>query len=153
MGVSISASRKPRGDRAHSACASHSGHERPDPPGSPLFCPIFSRNPRQLLRRGKRRRRERLPSGKFDTNDAVLSLAVLAYNSLRLIGQHCLLGKDAPVRHPGKRRRLRTVMQEIMYLAVSVAEHARLMVLGLVHHASAYAAFKRLVEGWRIRLA
>ncbi len=96
---------------------------------------------------------ERLPSGKFDTNDAVLSLAVLAYNSLRLIGQHCLLGEDAPVRHPGKRRRLRTVMQEIMYLAVSIAEHARLMVLGLVHHASAYAAFRRLVEGWRIRLA
>ena len=80
-------------------------------------------------------------------------MAVLAYNSLRLIGQHCLLGKDAPVRHPGKRRRLRTVMQEIMYLAVNIAEHARLMVLGLVHHASAYAAFNRLVEGWRIRLA
>lgn len=72
---------------------------------------------------------ERLPSGKFDTNDAVLSLAVLAYNSLRLIGQHALLGKDAPVRHPAKRRRLKTVMQEIIYLAVTVTAHARRVVL------------------------
>lgn len=30
---------------------------------------------------------ERLPSGKFDTNDLVLELTVLAYNILRIIGQ------------------------------------------------------------------
>ena len=30
---------------------------------------------------------ERLPSGKFETNELVLELTVLAYNILRLIGQ------------------------------------------------------------------
>lgn len=70
---------------------------------------------------------ERLPSGKFDTNDTVLSLAVLAYNSLRLIGQNTLLAAGGPVRHPAKRRRLRTVMQEVMYLAATITEHARSM--------------------------
>ncbi|WP_440997926.1 transposase [Arhodomonas sp. SL1] len=53
---------------------------------------------------------ERLPSGKFATNDLVLSLAALAYNVLRLIGQNALTGDDAPPRHPAKRRRLRTVI-------------------------------------------
>lgn len=42
---------------------------------------------------------ERLPSGKFATNDRVLSLAALAYNVLRLIGQSALTGEDAPARH------------------------------------------------------
>jgi len=93
---------------------------------------------------------ERLPSGKFDTNDTVLSLAAVAYNCLRLIGQHALLGDDAPVLHPAKRRRLKTVIQELMYLAASVADHARRTVLGFVAHAAAFRAFKRLSEQWRI---
>lgn len=96
---------------------------------------------------------ERLPSGKFDTNDTVLSLAVLAYNCLRLIGQEVLLGRDGPVRHRAKRRRLKTVMQEVMYLAATVVRHARQTFLKLPVHAGAYAAFKRLIETWRIQLA
>ena len=51
----------------------------------------------------------RLPSGKFDTNYLVCQLAAVAMNILRLIGQRGLLGPDAPVRHPAKRRRLKTV--------------------------------------------
>jgi len=47
---------------------------------------------------------------KFATNDCVLSLAGVAYNMLRLIGQLALLDNDAPVRHTAKRRRLRTVI-------------------------------------------
>ena len=46
---------------------------------------------------------ERLPSGKFDTNDAILHLGAFAYNCLRLIGQLGLTGKIAPLRHPAKR--------------------------------------------------
>jgi hypothetical protein len=48
---------------------------------------------------------ERLPSGKFDTNDVVLHLSAFAYNGLRLPGQLGLTGEIAPVRHPAKRRR------------------------------------------------
>jgi len=95
---------------------------------------------------------ERLPSGKFDTNDAVLSLAVLAYNCLRLIGQNILLAKDGPVRHPAKRRRLKTVMQEIIYLAASVTQHARRVALGFARHIRAFTAFERLVKDWQIEL-
>ena len=38
---------------------------------------------------------ERLPSGKFATNDLVLSLAVLAFNILRAIGQATLISPTA----------------------------------------------------------
>jgi hypothetical protein len=53
---------------------------------------------------------ERLPSGKFDTNDCLLHLAAFAYNCLRLLGQLGLTGEIAPIRHPAKRRRIKTVL-------------------------------------------
>lgn len=96
---------------------------------------------------------ERLPSGKFDTNDTVLSLAVLAYNSLRLIGQNTLLGKDGPVRHPAKRRRLKTVMQEIIYQAARLIRHAGAVALDLGQHSRAARVFADLIDRWRIRWA
>jgi len=61
---------------------------------------------------------ERLPSGKFATNALVLELGALAYNVLRLMGQ---LGLDGYAqRHPTKRRRIRTVIQELLYVAARV---------------------------------
>jgi hypothetical protein len=86
---------------------------------------------------------ERLPSGKFATNDLVLSLAVLAFNILRAIGQATLIEPDSPVRHPAKRRRLRTVMQEIIGIAARVIHHARRFTLGLGEHCAAFAVFER----------
>lgn len=87
---------------------------------------------------------ERLPSGKFDTNDAVLHLASFAYNCLRLLGQLGLTGEIAPIRHPAKRRRLRTVLQEIMYRAAQFVAHARKLILnfgrGVAAHVEAFAA-------------
>ena len=67
----------------------------------------------------------RLPSGKFDTNALVLALAALAYNILRYIGQNTLIGPDAPIRKALHRRRLRTVMQEMIYRAVRLVRHGR----------------------------
>lgn len=86
---------------------------------------------------------ERLPSGKFATNDLVLSLAVLAFNILRAIGQATLISPDSPVRHPAKRRRIRTVMQEIVGIAARVIQHARRLVLGLGEQCAAFAVFER----------
>jgi hypothetical protein len=43
--------------------------------------------------------------------------AYLAYNILRFIGQPGLLGEKTPVRHPAKRRRIKTVIQELIYFA------------------------------------
>ncbi len=86
----------------------------------------------------------RLPSGKFDTNALVCRLAALAMNILRLMGQRGLLGPDAPVRHEAKRRRIKTVMQELIYRAGRLIEHGRQMVLGLGANDRAAAAFMRL---------
>jgi len=63
---------------------------------------------------------ERLPSGKFATNELILHLAQLAYNILRLMGQLGMTGELSPVRHPAKRRRLRTVLQELVHRAALV---------------------------------
>jgi hypothetical protein len=82
----------------------------------------------------------RLPSGKFDTNDAILQLAAFAYNCLRLVGQLGLTGEIAPIRHPAKRRRIRTVLQEIMYRAARFVAHARRLVLDFGRGVAAHAA-------------
>ena len=89
---------------------------------------------------------ERLPSGKFDCNDLILHLAMLAYNSLRLIGQTGLLGKASPVRHPAKRRRLKTVLQEIMYRAAQYIRKARKLVLDFGCQCPAFQAFALIQE-------
>jgi hypothetical protein len=87
---------------------------------------------------------ERLPSGKFDTNFLVCALAAVAMNILRLIGQNALTGKDAPLRHKAKRRRMKTVMQEIMFKAGRMIKHAGRWVLGLGANDSAHTVFERL---------
>jgi hypothetical protein len=89
---------------------------------------------------------ERLPSGKFETNDCLLRLGMLAYNCLRLIGQLGLTGALAPLRHPAKRRRLRTVLQEIMYRAAQVIHKARQWWLDLGHASPVAQVFAYLQE-------
>lgn len=68
---------------------------------------------------------ERLPSGKFATNALVLGTSMLAYNILRWIGQNGLLGPNSPKRNKAKRRRIKTVIQELMYVAARIVKTAR----------------------------
>ncbi|CAM4192742.1 Transposase, is4 family [Paenibacillus tarimensis] len=68
---------------------------------------------------------ERLPAGKFDTNDLILHAGLFAYNLLRIMGQESLREDDAPIRGQVKRRRIRTVIQNIIYIAARVSRHAR----------------------------
>jgi hypothetical protein len=86
---------------------------------------------------------ERLPSGKFDTNYLVCQLAALAMNLLRLIGQNTLNEPESPVRHAAKRRRIRTVMQEMMFKAARMIKHAGRWILGLGESDSGFAVFER----------
>ena len=86
----------------------------------------------------------RLPSGKFDTNALVCQLAALTMNILRLMGQGGLLGPDAPVRHAAKRRRLKTVMQELIYRAGRLIQSGRQLILGLGANDRAAKVFARL---------
>ncbi len=87
---------------------------------------------------------ERLPSGKFATNALVLACAQLAYNILRWIGQNGLLGPDAPPRHRAKRRRIRTVMQELMYLAARLIRSGRRLKLAFGRGCLVVPIFRRL---------
>ncbi len=87
---------------------------------------------------------ERLPSGKFATNALVLSSATLAYNILRWLGQTGLTGPVGPLRHPAKRRRIRTVMQELMYLAARFIETGRRLKLAFARRCVAVEIFATL---------
>jgi hypothetical protein len=92
---------------------------------------------------------ERLPSGKFDTNDAIVHLASFADDCLRLLGQPGLTGEIAPIRHPAKRRRLKTVLQEIMCRAAKFVAHARRLVLDF---GRGFAKHVRVFVAWQDRL-
>ena len=83
---------------------------------------------------------ERLPSGMFDTNNLVMAFATLGYNLLRWMGLG-LTGSDAPVRHPAKRRRLRTVIQELMYMACRLVHSVRQWLLRFGRHCPGFAVY------------
>lgn len=74
---------------------------------------------------------ERLPSGKFDTNKLVLELTILAYNILRMMGQESIGRKGTRQKRTVKRRRLRTVINNLVMMAGHVTEHARQLCIGL----------------------
>lgn len=87
---------------------------------------------------------ERLPSGKFATNALVLTCAGFAYNILRLIGQMGLCSDNSPVRHPAKRRRIKTVIQELMTIAARLVRSARQLTLLFGRHCPAFEAFSQV---------
>jgi hypothetical protein len=94
---------------------------------------------------------ERLPSGKFATNALILTLGGLAYNILRAIGQFGLVAGNTPVRHPAKPRRIKTVMQELMYLAARLVKTGRRLKLLFSRFCPAFeayqAVYKRFAHG------
>jgi len=53
-----------------------------------------------------------------------------------------LTGEVSPVRHPAKRRRLKTVMQELMYLAARLIESGHRLRLRFSSHCPAFEAFQ-----------
>ena len=74
---------------------------------------------------------ERLPSGKVATNALILELGMIAYNILRMIGQGTI-GERAPRQKRNvKRRRLRTVISNLIMMAGHVTMHARQLIIGL----------------------
>ena len=74
---------------------------------------------------------ERLPSGKFATNALVLELGLIAYNILRMIGQGTIGGRAPRQKRNVKRRRLHTVISNLIMMASHVTTHARQLVMGL----------------------
>jgi len=91
---------------------------------------------------------ERLPAGKFATNNLVLHAGVFAYNLLRIIGQESLRKDDAPIRSNVKRRRIRTVIQNLIYLAVRLVRHARGVYFNFGRYSPWYTVFERVYQAF-----
>jgi len=87
---------------------------------------------------------ERLPSGKFQTNEPVLLLGMVAYNLLRLIGQESLQEADAPIRKQVSRRRVRSVIQDMIYLACRLVRHAWSLRLSFGRHCRWFDTWRRV---------
>lgn len=90
---------------------------------------------------------ERLPSGKFATNQLVMACGALVYNILRFMGQVALVKTKGIIRHEAKRRRIKTVMQELIYFAGRVITSGRRLKLRFSRHVTAHAeAFAALYQ-------
>lgn len=74
---------------------------------------------------------ERLPSGKFSSNYTIMLLGMISFNLLRITGKQLLITGMVPGARRGKRLRIRTVIQNIMYMAGQYIEHARQNVLSI----------------------
>ena len=82
---------------------------------------------------------ERLPSGKFATNQLVMACGALVYNILRFIGQVALINAKGIIRHEAKRRRVKTVIQELVYFAGRLIASGRRLKLRFSRHVKAHA--------------
>ena len=89
---------------------------------------------------------EQLPSGKFATNALVLATSVLAYNILRWIGQNGLIKPGTSKRYQAKRRRIKTVMQELMYRAARVCKTARSIQLSFGKDCPVFSIMDKLYQ-------
>ena len=91
---------------------------------------------------------ERLPSGKFDSNKLVLELTIIAYNILRIVGQESLKKRDDPDRKKVRRRRIRTVISNLMQFAGHLTEHAGRLVLSIGRSNRWRFTFKRIYDSF-----
>jgi hypothetical protein len=87
---------------------------------------------------------ERLPSGKFATNGLILHLGIMAFNMLRLIGQASTREDDVPLRKKVERRRIRTVIQNLITIASRVITHGRRYRLNFGRHSPWFPSFRRI---------
>jgi hypothetical protein len=74
---------------------------------------------------------ERFPSSHFDTNAGIMKLAGLAFNILRMIGQSAISNGNKFSRHDVRRLRIKTVIQDMIFIACRVISHARQKFLNL----------------------
>ncbi len=73
---------------------------------------------------------ERLPSGKFKVNSLFMLMGMLTYNMLRVIAQDMVLEKALGLKK-ASRRRIKTVMNSVIFLSCRLAKGARTLRLKL----------------------
>ena len=92
---------------------------------------------------------ERLPSGKFLTNALVLKNAMLAFNILRKIGCDLLsLPGDLPVKLDVGRRRIKSVIQNIVNVAAKLARGGGYTKLKISRKCPWFNPFERLFTSY-----
>jgi hypothetical protein len=90
---------------------------------------------------------ERLPSGDFNLNELVLVIGMLVYNILRFMGQLSLQKPDSPLKGGVQRRRVRTVMQNLIMIASKLVSHARQLYLKFGSESPWFKTFRRVYRG------
>jgi hypothetical protein len=83
---------------------------------------------------------ERLPSGKFHANTLHLLCGMVAFNLLRLVGMTLLYSGKAPGTR-GRRLRVRTVLQSVMYMAGAIVHHSGQIIVKICSHHAWASAF------------
>lgn len=69
---------------------------------------------------------------------------MVAYNNLRLIGQFANESQLLPLRKPALRRRLKTVIQNLMYMPSRVVRHARRIKLSFGRYSPWFPVFRQV---------
>ncbi len=90
---------------------------------------------------------ERLPSGKFSTNETVLLAAGVAFNVLRMLGQGALEEPDLmPVKADVQRRRAASVIRDLVFVAVKRVRHAGRVLLKFGRRCPWFETFRAVYE-------
>lgn len=88
---------------------------------------------------------ERLPSGKFSTNEIVLGIGGMVYNILRLIGQiNCRL--ETSKKRAIERKRIKTVIKDMIMLASKLVKHARKKIIKIYKEEIQINIFREIYE-------
>lgn len=88
---------------------------------------------------------ERLPSGKFCTNEIVLGLGGITYNILRIIGQiNCKL--ETSPKRAIERKRIKSVIKDMIMLASKLVKHARKKVIKIYKEEIQINILKKIYE-------
>ncbi|NCA78204.1 MAG: IS1380 family transposase [Alphaproteobacteria bacterium] len=92
---------------------------------------------------------ERLPSGKFLTNSLVLKSAMIAFNVLRKMGCDLLsFPSDLPVKLDVGRRRIRSVMQNLVNVAGKLVKSGGRIMLKISRKCPWFDPFERLFASY-----
>ena len=87
---------------------------------------------------------ERLPSGKFAVNAIILQVAMVAFNTLRFIGQSAIDMEELPYKTGVIRKRLRKVIDDLIRISVKVVSHARHRVIRIWDQDPWLGCFRKL---------
>jgi hypothetical protein len=88
---------------------------------------------------------ERLPSGKFKVNKAFLRMGMLAHNMLKVISQDMVMEKALGLKK-ATRRRIKTVMNSVIFMSCRLISHARSLVMQLGCSEAWHSWFGRLFQ-------